>query len=201
MPHAAVVGLSCLLALAPPETEATGSTPELIEDMPDPYGSNWDPPTAPKPPPPPPPPPSADTSPREVVEAPPASRFTSPATNEAAAGKNLQTSGIVVGALGVAGIGLGAYLLNEKKQTTSSLNAEQQALEVGVSTQARVQELESKLSRQRIGATASFIAGGSVLALGVLLYLVGRKANNQSQPSLTVSTGKRFSGLTLQGKF
>jgi hypothetical protein len=124
-----------------------------------------------------------------------------PAAPEATGGGR-RTLGFVVGGVGVAGLGLGAVaglVAMEQKNTIQTACAGSLS-----SCQAQQGSQDGALSTARTWATvstASFIAGGAVLAVGALLVFTAPKRASTASASLVLSpiAGPRQAGAALVG--
>lgn len=172
--------------------------------MPDPHSSEWEPPPPPaRPPPPPPPAPVQQLG--EQEQAPNSQSLSPEAIEEQVAtgqkARNLQISGIVFGTAGVAGIATGFFLDQQKKSTQNEVRAQENLLELGAGDAQELDRLEAKLAREKLGSTIGFVAGGSALALGAILYLVGRKVQTRPNTGLVFSPNKHTTTIGIRGRF
>jgi tetratricopeptide (TPR) repeat protein len=115
----------------------------------------------------------------------------------------LQTTGLVLGGIGIVGLGVGAYfgLGAMKDNNTAKDHCDGNAC----TDQAGVDAAKDASSKATI-STIGFGAGGALLATGVVLLLVGGKSTKERPPSvaglsLTPSAGPRAMGLTLDGRW
>jgi hypothetical protein len=198
-----------LLLLQPPafgEPDAAQSDPPheglaagFVEDMPDPYGPEWEPPEGPKRPPPAPPPPSLAPQ----TEFPPDNTMAPNLSIAAVHGQRLQLAGIVIGVGGVIGLAVAAYLYDDLNKTRNELSVEQSLVDTGAGSSQRVEELQNKLQQQRQGMIIALVPGASSLGLGALLFGVGTAMKNRPPSTRTtwLSPGPGLVGVAVGGRF
>jgi hypothetical protein len=189
----------------PSETPAAENSVGLVEDMPDPYAADWEPPEGPRAPQPvspplSPPPPSMSPA----AEHPRNSALPSNSSTMAAVhGQRLQLAGIVFGVAGAIGLVVGVYLYDDLQKTRTALSAEQSLLATGGGSITREKALQMKLREQQQGMTVSLAAGGASVGVGAILFGAGTSVKRQS-PSRAItwlSPGPGLVGLALNGRF
>ena len=135
----------------------------------------------------------------------PAASVTAPKAPEPPRGQTQRVAGLVLGAAGLAGIGVGAVFglltihdwssSKSECSTTSCTNANYQA---AVSDHDRA-ETSSTI------ATAGFIAGGVLLATGVVAWLTSPSTGAESAPTASVrlapALGPGLAGFAVTGRF
>lgn len=115
--------------------------------------------------------------------------------------RNLQVSGIVFGTAGVAGIATGFFLDQKKKSTQNEVTAQENLLELEAGDEQELERLQARFAREKLGSTIGFVAGGSTLALGAILYLVGRKMQTRPNTGLVFAPTKQMTTIGVRGRF
>ena len=189
-------------------TDAAASS--FVEDMPDPYAGEWEPPEGPTKPPPEipssPVPPASSTGvsgTSTTPELPPPSGVPTGSPDAVRYGQRLQVAGLVFGAGGGIGLAMGVYLFDELGKTRATLAGEQALLDLGTGSPARVAELETRVERQRQAMVISLAAGGSALGLGVILLASGTAVKSRAAKAATtwLSPGPGLVGLAIGRRF
>lgn len=200
--------LGVLLAVEPPTSPSDAGSAErapeaapvvMVEDMPDPFAPDWDPPEGPRRPPPTPPPPNMVSS----AELPPGSSSSSNSSESAEHGKRLQLAGAVIGGSGVIGLLVGLYLYDDVKKIQGELAVEENLVAAGAGSTGRVRSFQDELDRKRQAMVISLAAGGSAVGLGSVLLVVGGVVKQHTaSPGVTrLAPGPGLVGLSIQGRF
>jgi hypothetical protein len=130
-------------------------------------------------------PPTGDEKKGRVVETP---------GNDDGGGSNMKTIGIAVGAVGLAGIGVGSFFgirASEKwKEAKTHCNSSYECDQTGV-------ELTDQARSSGNIATLGFIAGGALLVAGVVLFFTAPSGKPPSRVNVGIGPGS----LLVGGKF
>jgi len=123
-----------------------------------------------------------------------------PATPDAASSSGQRTVGLVVGAAGVLGVGLGAYFGIDASSHWSSSQSECSSSNCPQHAQA-VTDHDAAQSAATV-STIAFIAGGAALAAGAVLWLTAPSRHGSAGGMALVPTATPGGGgLSLKGAF
>lgn len=194
------------LAPEPAPVPPTKVDPEG-SDMPDPHAPHWEPPNPPTVPAPPTPAGSAASG---VAEPEPGSAPTPnqeatpvatqrPRQAQAGAGRGLTLTGIALvvpgGAAAIAAGVLGA----EARRLGNQALAVDLDSDLSGSEQARVDQLEARASRLRVGSIVALATGAAAIGTGVLLIVLGHYAKQRARTQLAPGPG--LVGLAINHRF
>ncbi len=140
-----------------------------------------------------------------AVPAPAAAIAPPPATSDAATptpGHGQRIGGIVLGAAGVVGVGLGAIFGAGASSTWSKAQSECGSASCGSANYAQAVSDQKSAQSSATLATVGFIAGGALLAGGVVLFFTAPKGERASTAlTLTPAFGSGGGTMTLGGAF
>lgn len=114
-------------------------------------------------------------------------------------GNGQRTTGLVLGAAGIVGIGLGTYFglsaISRRDDARPNCNDD-----LSSCNQAGIDAIDGAKSKALI-STVSLIAGGALVAGGVIVYVTAPKRGTQRRDSLAVGPAAAGWGLGLHGTF
>lgn len=133
-----------------------------------------------------------------LSELPSARTAEKPATEPESSGSALRTTGIIVGAVGLVTLGVGtAFGLSAK-----SKNDDAASMCSGLECRdPRALTLTDEARSQATISTFGFVAGGALLAGGVVLYLVAPKSESKTALHVAPRVGMNTAVLSLGGTF
>jgi hypothetical protein len=109
-----------------------------------------------------------------------------------------QTLGIVVGALGVVGVGLGSYF--GVRAITKNSDAESQCPNPGLCNNDRGLTLTDQAKQNAKASNIAFAAGGALVAVGAVLYLTGGRRSSE-RVSLVPLLAPGTATASISGRF
>jgi tetratricopeptide (TPR) repeat protein len=111
-----------------------------------------------------------------------------PTASDASPGSGQRTVGLVLGGAGVVGLGLGAFFGLQASSKWS--DAKRQCTDYPYGCSADATELRSNAGSSATVSTVAFLAGGALLATGMVLYLTA--PSNQERVALGFGAGSAF---------
>ncbi len=136
--------------------------------------------------------PSASSAAASPTAAPAAPAASGDDTGNGSSLGGLQIAGIVVGAVGVVGLGVGTYFALDASSLKSKANCTTTCTTAGSHT------LDDARSSAGL-ATASFIAGGALVVGGALLFILGPRSGAEGQSSTGAASITPILGPTSAG--
>lgn len=132
------------------------------------------------------------TTPSPATGAPSGAETAPPKTDGGNSGRAMRTAGLVVGGVGVVGLGLGGFF--GLRASSKWADAKGKCMDYPYGCTSEALDLQSSARSSGTVSTVAFIAGGALLATGIVLFVTAPK---HEQVALSVGPGS----VSVQGSF